>query len=110
MRPYFKENDIISIFWEDLFLKKDIQKTFLELLWIDWIKPFECVWEIEEVVLAFYKSLSFYEWKNSEVLDSFRKNILSKYDSLYFDLLEKKFATISSDDIIPENIKKIIKN
>lgn len=109
LRPYFKENDIISIFWEDLFLKKDIQKTFLELLWIDWIKPFECVWEIEEVVLAFYKSLSFYEWKNSEVLEIFRKNILTKYDSLYFQLLEKKFATISSDDIIPENIKKLIK-
>lgn len=109
LRPYLTQDEIISIFWEDLFLKKDIQKTFLELLWIDWIKPFECVWEIEEVVLAFYKSLSFYEWKNSEVLEIFRKNILTKYDSLYFQLLEKKFATISSDDIIPENIKKLIK-
>lgn len=110
LRPYLTEQEIISIFWEDLFLKSSIQKTFLELLWIDWIKPFECVWEIEEVVLAFYKSLDFYKWKNSDLLDIFRKNILTKYDKTYFESLEEKFATISDDDIIPENIKKLIKN
>ncbi|MDD3646310.1 MAG: hypothetical protein PHH06_02785 [Candidatus Gracilibacteria bacterium] len=110
LRPYLTEQEIISIFGEDLFLKSSIQKTFLELLGIDGIKPFECVGEIEEVVLAFYKSLDFYKGKNSDLLDIFRKNILTKYDKTYFESLEEKFATISDDDIIPENIKKLIKN
>jgi len=43
-------------------------------------------------------------------LEIFRKDILTKYDKSYFELLEKKFATISNEDIIPENIKKLIKN
>lgn len=108
LRPYLSEDEIISIFGEDLFLKKNLTQTYMELLGYDSIKPFECVGETEEVVLAFYKSLRFYEWKNSEILEIFRKNILEKYDLSYFELLEKKFATISSEDIIPEKLKQIL--
>lgn len=108
LRPYLSENEIISIFWEDLFLKNDLTQTYMELLGYDSIKPFECVWETEEVVLAFYESLKFYDWKTSEILEIFRKNILTKYDLSYFELLQKKFATISSDDIIPEKLKQIL--
>lgn len=108
LRPYLTIDEIINIFWEDLFLKHDLKQTFLELLWYDWVKPFECVWEQEEVILSFYKSLNFYDKGKSEILDFFRENILIKYDNLYFSYLEKKFATIYDDDIIPENIRKII--
>ena len=108
MRPYLSENEILSIFGEDLFLKNDLTQTYMELLGYDSIKPFECVWEAEEVVLAFYESLKFYDWKTSGILEIFRKNILTKYDLSYFELLQKKFATISSDDIIPEKLKQIL--
>jgi len=108
LRPYLSENEIISIFGEDLFLKKDLTQTYVELLGYDSIKPFECVWETEEVVLAFYKTLDFYNWKTSDILEIFRKNILTKYEKTYFEILEKKFATISRDDIIPEKLKKIL--
>lgn len=108
LRPYLSEIEIISIFGEDLFLKNDLTQTYMELLGYDSIKPFECVWETEEVVLAFYESLKLYDWKTSEILEIFRKNILTKYDLSYFELLQKKFATISSDDIIPEKLKQIL--
>jgi len=108
LRPYLSNDEILSIFWEDLFLKQDLKQTFLELLWISAFKPFECVWEVEEVVLAFYKSLKLYKNDESDILNEFVKNISWKYDEKYFKYLEEKFATIYDDDIIPQKIKEII--
>ena len=111
LRPYLTDIEINDIFWEDLFYKKNLEKTFLELLWIDWIKPFECVWEVEEVVFSFYKSMDFYD-ENSmpEILKIFKKEIFLKNDISFFKNLEKKLVTIYDEDIIPEIIKnKIIK-
>lgn len=107
LRPYLTYEETLGIFWEDLFFKNDLKQTFLELLWISSFKPFECVWETEEVVLAFYKSLKLYDNK-SEILLEFEKNIWWKYDEKYFKQLEEKFVTIYDEDIIPKKIKDII--
>lgn len=111
LRPYLSSDEINTIFWEDLFYKKNLEKTFLELLWINWIKPFECVWEVEEVVYSFYKSLNFYDEKTlPDILKIFKKEIFLKNDLSFFKNLEKKLVTIYDEDIIPEIIKnKIIK-
>lgn len=99
----------MQIFWEDLFFKQDLEKTFLELLWIDWIKPFECVWEVEEVVLSFYKSYFFYSEK-PKILQIFEQEVIKKYDNKYFEDLEKKLWKIYDKDIIPMEIKNKILN
>ncbi|MDD2907482.1 MAG: hypothetical protein PHH98_02470 [Candidatus Gracilibacteria bacterium] len=108
LRPYLSNDEILSIFGEDLFLKQDLKQTFLELLGISAFKPFECVGEVEEVVLVFYKSLKLYKNDESDILNEFVKNISGKYDEKYFKDLEEKFATIYDDDIIPQKIKEII--
>ncbi len=110
LRPFLLNEEVIQIFWEDLFFKKDLEKTFLELLWIDWIKPFECVWEVEEVVLCFYKSYFLYSEK-PQILQIFDEKVIKKYDEKYFEDLEKKLWNIYDEDIIPLVIKnKILKN
>lgn len=109
LRPYLSDKEVLEIFWEDLFYKKELEKTFLELLWIDWIKPFECVWEVEEVVYCFYKSLDFYDDKNMpNILKIFKKEIYLKNDIWFFKKLEKKLVSINDEDIIPLDFKNNI--
>lgn len=109
LRPFLSKSEILNIFWEDLFYKKDLEKTFIDLLWIWDLKPFECVWEEEEVIYWFYKSMDLYE-KKPDIFKIFEKKILNKYTKYYFDSLEKKFAVIYNDDIIPKEIKDKILN
>lgn len=109
LRPFLNKEDVLNIFWEDLFNKKDLEKLFRELLWISWIKPFECVWESEEVIISMYKSLEKYDNdKLPYILDIFKNDVLTKMTIVELENIEKKLVTISQDDIIPENIKKLI--
>ena len=112
LRPYLSNEEIIKIFWEDLFYKKELYKTFLELSWLEWIKPLECVWEAEEVIYSLYKSLKLYDKNNMpEILLSFKNKVLIDGNNDYFKKLEKKFVTIYDEDIIPEDLKiKLLNN
>ncbi len=105
---FLEKEKLIGIFWEDLYEKKSLESIFRELLWITWIKPFECVWEKQEVILWMYKSIN--KFKNKwYILDIFKNEVLVKFDDNYFDDLEKKLLKIYDDDIIPENFKNKIK-
>ncbi|MDF1682458.1 MAG: hypothetical protein P1U46_01515 [Patescibacteria group bacterium] len=48
--------------------------------------------------------------KKPDIFKIFEKKILNKYTKYYFDSLEKKFAVIYNDDIIPKEIKDKILN
>lgn len=62
-----------KIFWKNLFLNSDLEKTFLELAWFWEKKPFECVWTFDEVQNAFKKII-----KNEKKFSSDWKNFLNK--------------------------------
>ena len=109
LRPYLNKNDVIEIFWEDLYNKKDLEQLFRELLWITGIKPFECVWEAEEVIYSMYKSLNLYTNNNLPfILKIFKDEVLIKFSEKDLNNIEKKLGKIYDQDIIPEEIKKII--
>lgn len=55
--PFLEKNQIIKIFKEDLFEKKELLATMKGLLGKEKIKPFECVGAIKESRLAFKLSL-----------------------------------------------------
>ncbi len=107
LRPYITNDEVIDIFWEDLYEKKDLELLFRELLWISWIKPFECVWEVEEVICSMNNSLEKYD-KTPFILNIFKKEVLIKFNNNDLDNIEKKLGKIYSDDIIPKEIKKLI--
>ncbi len=109
LRQYLNKEEVLQIFWEDLFVRKDLEKLFKELLWVTWIKPFECVWEHDEMLYSMYKSLEKYDKKNKPyIMNLFEKEILSKNDKNYVKKLEKKLDRIYEDDIIPIEIKTIV--
>lgn len=109
LRPFLPVNEVLEIFGEDLFDRKDLEQLFKELLWISWIKPFECVWEKEEVILGLYKSIEKYDNNNLPfILNMFKNELINKNINLNFEKIEKKLCNISSEDIIAPEIKKLI--
>ncbi|MFK7780202.1 MAG: hypothetical protein QM490_03555 [Candidatus Gracilibacteria bacterium] len=109
LRPYLNNNEILEIFGEDLFEKKELKNLFKELLGIKGIKPLECVGEAEEVIYSMYKSINKYSSNGLPIiLDIFTKEVLNKLDSKKIKNLEKKFVTIDDEDIIPKEFKKLI--
>ncbi len=52
MRPFISDSEVKDIWWEELFEKKELETLFKEIIWLSGFKPFECVWEIEEAILA----------------------------------------------------------
>jgi hypothetical protein len=53
-RPFLDDEQTKLIFGKELYGEIWLESLFKELLGISWIKPFECVWTNEEVVLAMY--------------------------------------------------------
>ncbi len=104
---FLDKKELMNIFWEDLYEKRSLEKLFRELLWISWIKPFECVWEKQEVILWMYKSLKNYK-ELPYILDIFKKEVLINLQKKYLNNLEKKLLKVYNDDIIPQNFKNKI--
>ncbi len=83
--PFIEKKDIIRIFKENLFQKKELTYLMKELIGVEKFKPFECVGTKKESLIAFYLS-----WKKNKketkripyLLRYFEKNILPKYTKL----------------------------
>ncbi len=109
LSPYLEEKEILQIFGQNLYEKKELKLLFRELLWISWIKPFECVWEADEVIFSMYKSII--KNKNKKlpfILENVRIEVFEKMNKGKFKKIEKKLVTIWSRDIIPKKLKEII--
>ncbi len=104
LSAHLDEKDLLSIFWENLFLKKDLEQTFLDLLGIGDHKPFECVGTNEESVFALYKYFenNTKQWK---LYGIFEEKILSQMSEFELYELEKKLREIWTDDNIPLKVR-----
>lgn len=113
LKPYITDIEVMQIFWKDLYSYKSLENLFLELLWIKWHKPFECVWEKEEVLYAMHKTLKNYNKENKAIpyiLGIFEKEIHSKYDEKFFKEEKSKLFKIDNEKtLIPKYFNKIFK-
>ncbi len=109
--PFLKREEIINIFQQNLFKKKELLPIMRALIGEGVTKPLECVGTKEESIIAFYLCL-----KRSSAEDTlpfllayFKDNILPKYPHL-----EQKSAKIMDDwdknHCLPEEFKKILKH
>ena len=104
--PYLERDEIIKIFWKDLYEEKKLEKIFRELLLIDWIKPFECVGTNEEVIISMKKSIyKIWNWKIPYILKKFKKEVINKFKENDFIKIEDKLLKIYDEDLIPKYIK-----
>lgn len=110
LRPFLTADEVMKIFWKELFDERSLETTFRELLGISGIKPFECVWTNEEVVLALYLSVKKFPQKPPFVLEIFQNQVQSKMTSDDFAALEKKiFHLYFEDTLIPEFLQNDLK-
>lgn len=108
LRPYISKEETLKIFWKELYDDKNLEILFEELLWISWNKPFECVWEAEEVLYSMKLTLNIFGEKLPYILEKLKENILNEIAKLDFTKLQEKLLKIYNEDIIPEEIKKIL--
>lgn len=79
LSPYLYREKLVKIFGEDLFEKKSLLKTFIELTGNGEVKPFDCVGTFEEVTFAVSKTISIIE-ANGEALPYLLKYFKSNYE------------------------------
>ncbi len=107
LRPFLTKNETLSIFSKELYEDEKLEKLFRELAWISWIKPFECVWTNEEVVLAMKMALEKWEGNLPFILEIFQKEINSKMTKDDFEEIRKKVLIPDfKENLIPENLLK----
>ena len=92
LSAHLEQKELIEIFWENLFDKLSLEKTFRELVWLENYKPFECVWTYEESLLSAKKAIN----KNLSwvVLENIKIDILKKCNTKIEQNLEKKLNNV----------------
>ena len=76
LSAHLQQEELINIFWENLFDKISLEKTFRELIWFENYKPFECVWTYNESLLAIKKAINNnYSWI---ILDKLKLELIEK--------------------------------
>ena len=106
--PFMKEQDLSKIFKKNLFEDKSLQNEMLKLIGEGKSKPFECIGEKQESLIAFYLSSKKAPHKYC-LLDYLEKNIFPKYKNL--DALSKKIMNAWNEkNNLPPKFKKILKN
>lgn len=92
LRPFLTSTETIDIFGEELYNKKELEKLFYEIIWISGIKPFECVWEIQEAQLWVFLFYEKNKWiKNFFLLNKFEAQVLRQEWVWYFKWLKEKY-------------------
>ncbi len=93
LSPFLYKEKLVNIFGEDLFERKELLNTFIELTGNGEIKPFECVGTFEEVCFAITKLIKKLEdkgeklpymleyYKNNFEMSDLSNNILSNYNT-----------------------------
>ncbi len=109
LSAFLSSKKLIEIFWEDLYERGDLEELFKELFGISWIKPFECVWDKEELILSAKMALDNYKGDLPYNLYLLKRDVLDKMSSEDFEKLETKLNRISKEDIIPEELREKIK-
>lgn len=90
LRAFIEQSEVNDIFWADLFEKADLIPLFKELLWIEGIKPFECVGTNEEMTLALWIISKKEKKSDSPIMKLFEEKVKSRMTDSDLDLLEKK--------------------
>ena len=90
LRAFIEKLEVNDIFWADLFEKVELIPLFKELLWIEGIKPFECVGTNEEMTLALWIISKKEKKSDSPMMKLFEEKVKSTMTDSDFDLLEKK--------------------
>lgn len=107
LSPFLYKDKLVEIFEEDLYEKKNLLNTFIELCGYGKIKPFECVGTYEEVNFAISKTIQNLKSKNTNLpylLDYYNKNYQLVDTSV--DIITKRY---NKQNNLPKEFDKILR-
>ena len=101
LSPFLYKEKLIKIFGEDLFKRKDLKQTFIELCGYAETKPFECVGTYSEVRYAITKTINNCKGELPYLLKYYKENFeLSKEELLDY---------YNENNNLPDEFEKILK-
>jgi len=110
--PFIEKGDLIKIFGQNLFEKKELLSMMLELISLKKFKPFECVGTKKESLVTFCLSWKKYRDRVSVklpfLLKYFEKKIMPKYQNLEVDS-RKIMKSWNNQNNLPRNFEKILR-
>ena len=105
LSPFIEREEMVSIFGEDLFERKDLEKTFIELCGFGDIKPFECVGTYEEVQYAVVKAINNYKKMGMDL-----PYLLKIYEERYNMNVIEYAKFYNEENFLPKEFDEILRN
>ncbi len=84
---FLPKKELVNIFGADLYAKKRLLPVFRRILGIEGFKPFDCVGEPEEMILAMHYASCSKEYSGESAMKFFEEYFSSHYD---FDRLKQR--------------------
>ncbi len=110
LSPFLYKDELIQIFKEDLFEKKELLNTFIELIGYGEHKPFECVGTYLEIRYAISKTINNIDGELPYLLNYYKNNY--NLENLNLDLEhnynEENNLSPTFDALLKEELKKYV--
>jgi hypothetical protein len=107
LAPFMEKERLVEIFGRNMLDDASQIKGYEELLGLSAFKPFECVGEIEESVLAFLMLADKKQWASDAIFIALKERVLQKYKDKE-KLLSQKIFSLSDNHLIPQEYKDVI--
>ena len=88
---FLPKNQMIEIFGADLYSKKRLLSIFKRILGMEGFKPFDCVGEPEEMILAMHLASQKGEYSGEPIMQFFEENFSSGYN--FEDIKKRVFVS-----------------
>ncbi len=109
LAPFMDKEKLIRIFGRNMLNDLSQLQGYKELLGLSAFKPFECVGEIEESVLAFLMLSDSPQWRDEAVIKTLSNDVYLHYKEKKTEFMKRIFSS-SSDHLIPEEYANVIGN
>lgn len=109
LAPFMEKEKLIRIFGRNLLDDSSQERGYEELLGLSAFKPFECVGEIEESVLAFLLAADDSVWHDDAVIKALADRVRQRWSEKRESLFEKIF-TLTDNHLIPEEYHNVIRS
>ena len=106
LAPFMNKEKLVDIFGYNLLNSEDNLVGYEELLELSAHKPFECVGEVEECVVALSMLNASSEWKDDLLVKALYPRALEKYGDKIIEWKEKVFS-LNEDNLIPQDLSRI---
>ncbi len=91
---FLPKKEVVGIFGADLYTKGRLLRHFKRILGIEGFKPFDCVGEPEEMILAMHYAERRNEYDDEPAMQMFKNHFPPSYD---FESLERKVFSVDLD-------------